>query len=47
MNNVKLIARKWKHQQGGAMKRLNVKTIQQDSEYKNYDWYIDKKEYSL
>lgn len=36
-------ARKWKHQQGGTMKRLNVKAMQQDPEYKNYDWYIDEK----
>ncbi len=36
-------ARKWKHQQGGAMKRLNVKAMQKDPEYKNYDWYIDEK----
>ena len=36
-------ARKWKHQQGGTMKRLNVKAMQKDPEYKNYDWYIDEK----
>lgn len=34
-------ARKWKHQQGGSVKRLDIESLKADPEYKNnYNWYI-------
>lgn len=36
-------ARKWKHQSGGVMKKLDTTSLKKDPAYKNYDWYIDEK----
>lgn len=33
-------ARSWKHQQGGTFKRLDTKSLRNDPEYKQYNWYM-------